>query len=153
MNTANYPNFELKQYTPEHIKSCAKLFFDVFTDEPFNYQITENNMLRYLTDISNTPNFRGYMYFTEDRLIGMCFGCLIDYFTGLSYDIKEIAVAKDCQGIGAGAAFLHAIEDDLAKINVEAVTLATQKGIPAFKFYEKNGYSASGSTVYMSKRL
>ena len=153
MDAANYPNFELKQYTPEHINSCAKLFFDVFTDEPFNYQLTESNMLRYLTDISNMANFRGYMYFMDGKLIGMCFGCLIDYFGTLSYDIKEVAVAKSCQGIGAGAAFFRAIEKNLTAAGVKAVTLATQKEIPAFKFYKKNGYSPSESTVYMSKQL
>lgn len=153
MNATNYPSFELKQFTPNHIQSCANLFFDVFFNEPFNYQITESNMLRYLTDISNTPNFKGYMYFMEGRLIGICFGCLIDYFAKPSYDIKEIAVAKDCQGIGAGAAFLRAVEGDLAKIDVHAVTLTTQREISAFKFYEKNGYSVSESTVYMSKIL
>lgn len=147
------PKFELKQYTHEYIKSCAKLFFDVFTDEPFNFQITKNNMLRYLTDISNSPNFKGYMYFNEGRLIGMCFGCVIDYFLNCTYDIKEIAVSKNFQRSGTGGAFLNAIEEDLKKFNINAVTLATQREIPAFKFYEKNGYSASESTVYMSKQL
>ncbi|MCL2874189.1 MAG: GNAT family N-acetyltransferase [Defluviitaleaceae bacterium] len=153
MGNLHNSNFKLKQYEPEYINICVELFFDVFTDEPFNFQITADNMTRYLTDISNSPNFKGYMYFMGKRLIGICFGAFIDYFQVNTYDIKEVAVAKDCQGSGIGGAFLNEIEKDLAKSGVKAVTLATQKTIPAFGFYKKNGYSISDNTVYMSKSL
>jgi len=153
MNAKQIKNFTLKQYTPEHIETCVSLFFDVFTSAPFNFQIPKNNMRRYLTDISNTPGFKGYLYFSGYRLVGLCFGTVLSYFQTTTYDIKEIAITKQLQGEGVGKGFLGEIEKDLDATGVKAITLSTQKTIRAFEFYEKNGFTISEQTVYMSKPL
>jgi aminoglycoside 6'-N-acetyltransferase I len=153
MSKINPQNFKLKQCKPEDIPGCVKLFFDVFASEPFNFQITEENMQRYLTDISKVPNFRGYLYFMDEKLVGMCFGVCLNYFSSDTYDIKEIAIDKELQGAGVGSLFLGAIEADLEILDIAFITLATQRELPSFKFYTKNGYAVSEGTVYMNKIL
>lgn len=141
-------------YTAADRDACAALYFDLFTHDPWGYDwMTLENVCRYFTDLENTPCFLGATYAHGGRLAGFCLGVISDYFLSASFEIKEIAVARDMQGAGIGGRLLRGVEDYLAARGVQTVTLATRREMDAFSFYVRHGYEVSDGAVYMSKFL
>jgi GNAT superfamily N-acetyltransferase len=133
---------------------CAGLFWRVFKAPPFNYTwLTERKARRYIGDLLKTPGFAGFMHRADGRYTGACLGVVNDYFAAVTYEIKEIFVEPGIQRKGVGTALLAAVEKVLAARGVEAVTLFTQKGIPAYNFYVKHGYIHSHETAFFCKTL
>ena len=80
-------------------------------------------------------------------------GVVDDYFEGSIYEIKEFAVAADFHRTGVGSTVLAAVEAEIAGHGVAAVSLQTSRTIPAYKFYQKNGYDELTENVTLIKWL
>ncbi len=144
----------LLNYKTKYIDKCVNLLLEVFTSPPFNYEgLNKRNIFKYLTDLANTPNFIGMLYFEEGKLLGFCFGTLNNYFFSNMYEIKEIAVSLNYQGKGLGSKMLELIEKELRAKGVAIITLSTNREIEAFKFYKKNGFSVSENAVHLNKYI
>ncbi|GHV38435.1 hypothetical protein FACS189490_00370 [Clostridia bacterium] len=137
-----------------NLKDCAALFLDVFTAAPWSFSwLTKESVMRYFGDFLKTPNFQGFVYTQNGCAAGACAGIINDYFLQKVYDIKEIFVSPNNQRGGVGSAMLAEIEKVLAAEKVNAVTLSTQRDIPAYSFYLKNKYEESADTVFFWKPL
>lgn len=140
---------------PEDIHAAVELYLGVFNEEPFCYDwLRPDNAARYFTDIENTPGSYSFLYYDNKGLLaGLCLGIIQDYFQIVTYEIKEVAVRKDAQGRGRGTRMLSEVSKHLRTQGVQALTLMTQKNIPAFSFYKKNNFSTLDSTIYMTKHI
>jgi len=138
----------------EDINRLAEIYYIIFTSDEWRYDwLTENNVLRYFTDMYNTPQCLPYVYIHNGVMVGGCFGDMSDYFNHVQYYIKEIFIERTLQSKGAGSKFLAEIETDLYKRGVENITLFTSKKIHAYGFYHKNGYTDGSESVFMLKIL
>ena len=138
------------------IKKCAALFRKVFTSPPFQYEwLSEDSVFAYLSDMKDTPKFMGFVLQEEEtgNIAAACFGIVSDYFLSPYYEIKEIFLSPNIQGKGKGSHFLSEIEKILFSKNIKSISLSTEKTIPAYTFYQKNGYSSSTTSEYMFKNL
>lgn len=132
----------------------ASMYDKIFKSEKWKFDwLNIDNIIRYFTDIYNSPKFTGYTFIYNGRVSGACLGEISDYFSSVQYYIKEIFIELDLQNKGVGSIFLNEIECDLKKRGVNNMTLYTSKNIPAYKFYHKNGYVDSTESVYMVKFL
>lgn len=130
------------------------MFLDVYKNKPWNYTwLIFENTLRYFTDLFNTPCFIGFKFIEDNITVGYCVGISSDYFVGNSFEIKEIFISRQLQNKGLGSNFLGMVEKSLKDFEVDRITLATQREIPAFDFYLKNGYEVSEGAVFLSKCL
>ncbi|MCL2851752.1 MAG: GNAT family N-acetyltransferase [Defluviitaleaceae bacterium] len=145
----------IKKYATINRDEAIELFMGVFSAEPFCYTwLRREAVERYFTDLANTPAALSFLYYNNKGLLtGLCFGAMNDYFIHKLYDIKEFAVRKDAQGKGEGRRMLEEISGCLKSEGVAAVTLSTQREIPAYEFYLKNGFVASKSSVTLSKKI
>ena len=55
--------------------------------------------------------------------------------------------------MGAGRRFLELIDGDLRKREVAAVVLLTDRRVPAYRFYQKNGITEQAGQVLFAKHL
>lgn len=144
----------LTDFDDSYFDLCVDLFYSVFTSPEWGYDWLEKvNVKRYFEDMLATPRAQCYMYFIDGELVGVCFGCISDYFRTVQYCIKEVFVDIGRQGQGIGSDMLKAIEDDVCGYGVQNVTLYTLRTIKAFDFYMKNGYTVSPDSVYMVRFL
>jgi len=145
---------ELRPMEECHCGACVAMMLDVFRNPPWSYEwLQPDRITAYVADLLRTPRFRGFVLLCGEALLAACLGVESDYFAAAAYEIKEIFVARELQGQGVGGAFLDDIEAILAEEGKSCVTLNTQRTIPAFRFYERHGYSVAPETVMMSKRL
>ena len=141
-------------YAKDDKQACVDLFVDVFTHEPWRYAwMRADSITRYFADMARTPGFLGLVMKEDGILLGFCFGLMTDYFNGVNYEIKEIAVARACQRQGMGSRLLAQAEQWLQKKGVNTITLATRRDIGAYAFYMKNSYDVSEAALYLYKNL
>ncbi|MFV0441633.1 MAG: GNAT family N-acetyltransferase [Lachnospirales bacterium] len=145
---------EVVDFEKDHISNCIKMFYEVYTKHPFEYDwLKEGEAEKYIKDIYNTPNFLGFTLMKNSFIIGFCFGVHINYFKNNLYKINEIFVKSDMQGKGYGCAFVEEIEHKLKDLDIGFITLDTNLESRSIKFHEKNGFIKSKKNVTMYKKI
>lgn len=138
----------------EQLEQIKSLFVSVFTAEPWNDDWSDQKQLTcYLTDLTGQSNSLSYGLFEGDTLIGMALGHIKHWFTGTEYSIEEFCIRTDRQGGGIGTRFLHQIEEAVRLLGVEHIFLQTSEDVPAYHFYQKNGFEPLRRHVSLTKKL
>ena len=147
-------NTEISMYQDSNLDICTQIYVDAFTAPPINYDfLTTEKAWRYIRDMTRTPSFMGYTYWVDGEMIAFCFGKLDNYFQGSVFEVEELAVASSQHRQGVGSAVMSLLEEKLASYGVSAVSLHTSRTLPAFEFYQKNGYEEVPESVSLMKWL
>ena len=88
-----------------------------------------------------------------DRMIGLSMGYIKHWYSGTEYIINEFCVDRHSQGKGIGTAFMKAIEAYLSEKGIHQIFLLTDKDVPAYIFYQHNGFTEQIGTVAFAKRF
>jgi len=144
----------LTMYKETDLQECARIYEAAFTTPPLNYDfLTKEKAERYLRDLTQTPGFIGYTFYSGDEITAFVFGKLDSYFQGMMFEVSELAVLPDLQRAGVGSEIMRLLEIKLAGYGVVAVSLHTSRNLPAYNFYLKNGYEELTETVTLLKTL
>jgi len=142
---------ELAEKDTEMIKN---FFRDVFTREPWNDDWSDEIQLQaYIVDLTGNRNSLTFGLFENDTIIGLSIGSVKHWFTGTEYCIDEFCVKTEEQGRGVGSCFIGLIEKELAARGIHHIFLQTNRNLPAYKFYKKNGFDEMVDHVSFSKHI
>ena len=145
---------KLKQLDMEDLGTERKLFVKIFSQEPWNDCWDDPEQLRrYMEELLGTPNALCLGLFEDDVLVGISLGRIRHWYQGTEYWIDELGIDPERQGMGAGRRFLELIDGDLRKREVAAVVLLTDRRVPAYRFYQKNGFTEQAGQVLFAKHL
>ena len=86
-------------------------------------------------------------------LIGMALGRIRSWYEGTEYWIDEFGIASEMQCRGAGTKFLTELEYLLKGRGGKHIVLLTERSVPAYRFYLKNGFSEQQGTVFFVKAI
>ena len=144
----------LKKLDLSDIEEIKALFADVFTGEPWNDDWSDERQLdRYIRDLTGQSNSLTFGGYSDARLIALSMGYIKHWYTGTEYIINELCVAREMQGRGIGTSFLTDIEKYLIDNGMTHIFLLTERDVPAYEFYKKNGFVELENSVAFSKRL
>ena len=133
----------------EQIKSFYKA---VFTIEPWNDDWSDDNQLQqYITDLTGNANSLTFGLFRGDEMVGLSMGKIMHWYTGTQYYIDEFCIKTSEQGSGLGTHFLNCVVDCIKDRGIKQIYLQTDRTLPAFKFYQKNGFLLLENQVSMVK--
>ena len=145
---------ELKVLSLEDRKIITDLFTDVFTNEPWNDDWSDQAQLEaYITDLTGQSYSLTLGYFEGDRILGLSMGYIKHWYSGTEYIINEFCVDRHSQGKGIGTAFMKAIEAYLSGKGIRQIFLLTDKDVPAYTFYQRNGFTEQIGNVAFAKRF
>ena len=145
---------ELKVLSVDDRKLITDLFTDVFTNEPWNDDWSDRKQLdAYITDLTGQSYSLTLGYFEGDRLLGLSMGYIKHWYSGTEYIINEFCVDRHSQGKGIGTAFMKAIESYLSDKEIHQIFLLTDKGVPAYTFYQRNGFTEQIGNVAFAKKF
>ena len=145
---------ELIMYKNEHFADVLRIYVDAFTSPPLNYGfVTAAKAERYIKDMTRTPGFVGYVYADTEKIIAFIFGKIDNYFDGTLYEVMELAVDPTIQRGGIGTKVINLLESRLKNLGVDAISLNTSRHLPAYTFYQKNGYAEIEENVNLAKWL
>jgi len=141
-----------KPYTEHYQNECIDIFYNIYYDNKYNYSwLNKTKIKRYFNDIQNTPNFEGYIQTKDNKIAGVCFGTINDYFNINKYYIKELFVKKELQGNGIGSTIIDNLKNELLKKNIKIIEIQTNNEDIAFDFYIKNNFKQVNSISHMIK--
>lgn len=131
----------IKQLGIEYIEEIKSLFVEIFTNEPWNDDWSDSKQLsEYIMDLVGNRNSLTLGLFENNKLIGLSMGSIMHWHIGNEYYIYEFCIKAENQGKGMGTIFLKEIEDYVKTKNVTHIFLQTERTVPAYDFYLKNGF-------------
>ena len=133
---------ELREFGIKDINEIKQLFYDIFTNEPWNDDWSDEQQLHeYITDLIGNRNSLSLGLYEGDELIGLSLGSVMHWYTGTEYYIFEFCIKTEKQGKGAGTAFLKKVEEFAKSKQITHIFLQTERNVPAYEFYQKNGFT------------
>ena len=146
--------FELKKLAPVDRPQMKSFFYNVFTRPPWNDDWSNDAQLSaYLADLTDNQNSLAFGFFRGQEMVGLSMGSIRHWYTGTQYMIDELCVRTDLQGQGIGTAFLQAMETAIRPMGIVSIFLLTDRNMPAFTFYRKNGFTVNEGNVALTKVL
>lgn len=142
----------IRKLTVEDLVQAQALFLSVFSKEPWNDQWdTEVQLPKYMVDLMGNSNSLCFGYEVDGELIGLSLGYIFHWWQGTDYFVKELCIDVSKQGSGHGKKFVAEIEKTLNEDNIKAIWLMTERTVPAYDFYLKNGFSELKDNVMFAK--
>ena len=139
---------------PGYHEEMKKLFLDVFSNEPWFDKWNRNQLDLYMKDLTENTNSLSFAIFDEnEELIGCSLGYIFNWWQGREYFIKEFFISRKNQSQGAGSTFLTLMKEKLRDEGVQHITLATEKTVPAYHFYQKNGFTVLEDSAFLVTRV
>lgn len=131
-----------KELGVEQIEEIKQLFFEIFSNEPWNDDWSDPTQLHhYISDLIGNDNSLSLGLFDDnDTLIGLALGYIMHWCSGTEYYIFEFCVKTELQGRGLGTHFLNMVEAIAKDKDITHIFLQTERTVPAYHFYEKNGF-------------
>jgi GNAT superfamily N-acetyltransferase len=143
----------IEAFKSKYLDECANLLISAFNIEPWNEKWTFDTARKRLENTYNTPNFRGWVYKNDNKIVGALMGNCEQWYEGFQYYIKDFFVDPTIQKKGIGTKMLKYAEKELLDIDVNFIHFYTLKGGTTEKFYKKNGYEISDTFTLMTKAL
>lgn len=145
---------ELRRLSIDDKEEIKALFKGVFTGEPWNDDWSDSEQLDlYIEDLCGQGYSLTYGLYDGDEMIGLSMGYIKHWYTGTEYIIDELCIKTDRQGSGAGTFFLEQIEKTIKELGLKQIFLLTDRDMPAYNFYKKNGYVEVSSLVPFAKLI
>lgn len=144
----------LKELREEYFEEIKTFFKNVFTNEPWNDDWSDDEQLSYyIEDIAGCFNSINYGLFEDDEMIGLSIGNKRHWWSGTEYIINEFCIKTNLQGQGIGTKFLKEIEADIVKKGMKQIFLQTERNVPAYEFYKRNGFIELNDHVTFVKEI
>ena len=146
--------YHFKRIGIDEIESIKELFAGVFTIEPWCDDWSNKEQLDlYISDLVAQGNSLSYGLFEGEELIGVSMGHIRHWYSGTEYYIVEFCIQTNRQGNGVGTYFLKEIEKAIKELGLVHIFLQTDRNVPAYGFYQKNGFYAVEEQVSFVKRI
>lgn len=140
----------LKKLDESYVDEVMKIYRSVFTNAPWFDDWSDTAQLHaYICDMMCNRNSLTFGFIADGELIAVSLGYVLHWCEGTQYYIREFFVSAPHQHNGVGTRFLNCIEHELRLQDVKSVFLGTNPHLPAYKFYDKNGFSPISDYVSM----
>lgn len=144
----------MKELGMEQIEEIKALFVEIFSKEPWNDDWSDPEQIHlYITDLIGNRNSLTLGLFENDVLIGLSMGSVMHWHIGTEYYIYEFCIRADRQGKGIGREFLEKVEAFVRNKQITHIFLQTERTVPAFEFYRKNGFTELEDHVSLVKQF
>ena len=138
----------------EQKEQVKEKFLQVFTDAPWFDDWSDPEQLdMYLNDLMGQSYSVAFGLYEGNDLIGASLGYIKHWYSGTEYIIDEFFIVKEKQGKGIGTYFMEEIGDAIKEMGVLTVFLLTERGVPAYDFYIKNGFNEIPETTAFWKEF
>lgn len=150
----NDKKYDFKRIGVSETEIIKELFTGVFTIAPWNDDWSDGEQLDlYIQDLIGQNNSLTYGLFENGKLIGLSMGHIKHWYSGTEYYIDELCIQTDKQGNGIGTYFLEEIEKGIKELGMTQIFLQTGSNVPAYGFYQKNGFFELKELVSFVKRV
>ena len=139
------------EFNESDLSEVVNVYIEVFSAEPWNDKLTDNQITSYVNQMTELNTFKGYIVREEGtaNLLGAALGFIKPWYMGKEYQLDSFYISNDYQGKGIGTKFLNFIKGQLKNSCIPTIILDTDRGYPAELFYLNNGFEHSNSSVIL----
>lgn len=137
----------------EQIEDVKQMMLDIFTKEPWNDTWTEEQLHRYVTELMAPENALCLGLYEGEQLAGIALGRKKHWYEGTEYWIDELGIHPEKQHLGFGKLFMEQIEAVARAEEIVFIVLQTERTVPAYQFYQRNGFRENRDSAFMVKRI
>jgi len=134
------------------LEGCAELYADVFPSAPWSEPWTAQAAIESLVHFYESKGFVGVLA-EADGVFGFALGNIEPFHTKDLFYLREMCIARKSQFQGIGGQVYKALESELHERKVEQVYLATDRDIPAARFYLSNGFKCAKEMEFYTKNV
>ena len=117
----------IQELNADYMDAIKKRMLDIFSGPPWYDAWTDEQLHAYISEWIGNKNALSFGLFQNGRLIGIALGRISE--------------------------FMKAIEKALAEKGIRQVVLLTERHVPAYHFYRKNGFEEKEDTVFFVKSI
>lgn len=145
-------NIKFKVMEEKDLKGCALQMIKTFKEEPWNEVWTYEQAYARFDEIMSARVSRGYVAYDGDVVVSTLCGRIMTYMGFKELWVDDFSVDPEYQGKGIGSRMIEFVREEMKKEKdkVSYLSLNTEKGYPAVKFYEKNGFKSDEGIIFMS---
>ncbi|WP_010296623.1 GNAT family N-acetyltransferase [Clostridium senegalense] len=145
-------NLVILEMKKHMLDQCVDLFINTFSKEPWNdVYDSRDPVVNFFNNHFNNNYFLGYVAMLDDKIVALSVGMKKPWIEGMEYYIDQFCVSYEVQGKGIGSWFMKEIEKNIKNQGMNGMILNTEKGYPAQKFYEKNGFKIINDLIVFGK--
>ena len=144
---------EVKALTTAHAPEIRQLILEIFSGELWNDVWSDEQLCRYVQELLVGSGALAWGLYEAGRLIGISLGRVKHWCAGTEYWIEEFGIHPQRQGCGLGSRFLAQVEALVRERGLSGIVLLTQRTVPAYRFYQRNGFAQQPEQVFFAKEL
>ncbi len=149
----NPSDIAVKSLNLTHIEEIKRLMLDIFSGEPWNDHWSGDQLHAYITQLTGNANSLAYGLYVDGQLAGIALGRIINWYEGTEYWIDEFGIHPCLQQAGMGSKFMTEIVNRVAGQGISYIVLLTERHVPAYDFYLKNGFVENEGNVCFVKKV
>ncbi len=132
---------EIRTLNMNQMEEVKEFFYQVFSNEPWNDDWSDQDQLHaYILDLMGNNNSLAVGFYENGTMVGISLGSIRHWYSGTEYYIDEFCIKTKEQGRGLGTRFLQEIEAYIKQIGIHHIFLQTERNMPAYQFYKRNGF-------------
>ena len=135
-----------------HFPFQCKLYSQVFSGPPWSEEWSKEKANKRLSHFYRSEGFVGLLA-ENDGINGFVLGNTEPFLDSAWFYLREMCVCPNLQGQGIGSKLLYELNCLLANKAVRNIYLATDRNIPAAKFYQSNGFSQEEKMGFYYKEV
>jgi aminoglycoside 6'-N-acetyltransferase I len=143
----------IKPITSENFKDCVPVYLKAYNSPPWNYRWTYEKASEYLQEYMTCKQFVGFALYDDDNVVAAVFAHTKTWWTNNQLMIDEFFVSLEKQRMGYGKKLLRYCDEYAAANQISSLVLMTNKYMPSYKFYDKEGYIHTDQYVFMFKQV
>jgi aminoglycoside 6'-N-acetyltransferase I len=144
---------EIKPITKTNLGDCVNTFIKAYNSPPWNCQWTEEKAVQYLSELIDSIYFRGGILYDNTKVVGAILGHYKTWWTARQLVIDEFFITPESQHQGYGKNLMGWFEQYANSHQIDLLVLMTNKYLPAYRFYEKVGFTMADQYTFMFKQL
>lgn len=141
------------QLSKNDIDAVKIAFLNIFSKKPWNDTWTCQQLHAYISEIMENRSSLSFGLYQNNTLIGIALGRIKSWYEGTEYWIEEFGILPELQQNGIGSKFISEIEAILSQKGITHIVLLTERNVPAYRFYKKNGFEENSEITFFSKAV
>ena len=138
--------------TTENVEDCVPAYLMAYNSPPWNYHWTYEKASEYLSEYINCKQFVGFALYEDGKVVAAVFAHSKTWWTHKQLMIDEFFVSLERQKMGYGKKMLRHCDQYASDHKISSIVLMTNKYMPSYKFYIKEGYTETEQYVFMFKQ-
>lgn len=139
--------------TIENLGDCVSAFLKAYNGPPWNYNWTYEKAKQYLSEYMGCSQFVGFVLYDEEQVVGATFGHTKTWWTDKQFMIDEFFIAGEKQRMGYGKKLIGFCDQYARENQTGSIMLMTNRYMPSYGFYDKEGYTTTEQYIFMFKQL